>query len=446
MFTTVQYSMSPQVNVRNRRQRSYHGDYKKDLHRPQHKTCAYHRLQVLLTTDIYFHIAKINKQFRRACARCCRTLLNQLSSPCTRKGQVQVYLNTITPHCLNATRQHPQRNKMSSQEEDPLHEEARQKAQAIEEYVKGRLNVINSLCIALPRYKARPTDTIVTTFPKAGTTLMQQMVYQIVVATGGAPVDDPDGVNFIDISCRVPWINVLPNDSFLPKGPQESSPRVFKSHSPITVFDIETHRHVVVIRDPVCYPGSYLNFLFEIFANNLLHSASELAREFLFHGWVEKMLKRSETVTDLRSQARQSKFEENMGTWFEYNKGWLDAMHHKNVLILFYEDVVSDPSTACKRIARFLERSLSDQALSKVVSRCTREYMSTGDRFKSIWDGKVCGVEPFAEKVKPFDRDGFSQFAWKPKQLEALKREMRGAFGVETYAELKAAVGAKLDQ
>lgn len=98
-----------------------------------------------------------------------------------------------------------------------------------------------------------------------------------------------------------------------------------------------------------------------------------------------------------------------MSTWFQYNKGWLVSKHHKNDLIQFYEDAVSDSSTACKHIARFIGNFLIYQALSKVVSRFTREYMLIGDLFKSIWDSTVLVIEPFAKKFKPIGLDRFSQ-------------------------------------
>ena len=77
----------------------------------------------------------------------------------------------------------------------------------------------------LAHFNARPTDVLITTAPKAGTTWMQQILHQL--KTGGDP-------GFADIDQVVPWLE-LPRRGMswrelLDKYEQLSDPRIFKTH------------------------------------------------------------------------------------------------------------------------------------------------------------------------------------------------------------------------
>eukprot|EP00171_Calliarthron_tuberculosum_P015273 IDg15273t1 len=46
--------------------------------------------------------------------------------------------------------------------------------------------------MGLQNHKPQPGDVTIVTFPKSGTTMLQNIVYQLVVEAGGAPASDPD--------------------------------------------------------------------------------------------------------------------------------------------------------------------------------------------------------------------------------------------------------------
>lgn len=107
----------------------------------------------------------------------------------------------------------------------------------------------------------RPSDVIVTSFPKSGTTLMQQMAYQIAVATGGAPACDPTGTSFTDFNRVSPWIEFMPEVGVQPC---ESHPRIFKTHVPLASYPRPlVAKHIVIMRNPLAFPASVLDFLFD---------------------------------------------------------------------------------------------------------------------------------------------------------------------------------------
>lgn len=111
----------------------------------------------------------------------------------------------------------------------------------------------------LQSYQPEPTDFIVTTYPKAGTTLVQYLSYQVLVQTG--TINERDFTEINEVSPWVDW-HIQMRTPF----PNEP-PRILKSHSPKSIFDEHAkgeplvQNHIVVIRNPLDFPSSWLNFL-----------------------------------------------------------------------------------------------------------------------------------------------------------------------------------------
>ncbi|CDF38057.1 Glycolipid sulfotransferase [Chondrus crispus] len=304
----------------------------------------------------------------------------------------------------------------------------------------------------LDLYDPSPTDVIVTTFPKAGTTLTQQLCYQVLVATGGAPPQDPFGTKFADICEVAPWLDFMPQ---MGVPPVLSSPRVFKTHATANNFDIRRQKHVVVLRDPLKFPGSWLDFTFENYRLDGHSICEESVKRDVFDETVERDLLGLLPSTLLSSGAfgsseanavystRNNPNKGPMGPWFKHTKDWVDLMEHRNVLILFYENIVKDCATAAESVAAFMGRTLTEDGLNTVVKRCSREYMCADNRFKSILDAKVFGTAETASKVRPAVREGFTGMKIKEKYLVEYRRQMKATFGIESYDELKRAVGSK---
>eukprot|EP00931_Biecheleriopsis_adriatica_P073964 TRINITY_DN48159_c0_g1_i1.p1 TRINITY_DN48159_c0_g1~~TRINITY_DN48159_c0_g1_i1.p1 ORF type:complete len:388 (-),score=51.57 TRINITY_DN48159_c0_g1_i1:81-1244(-) len=107
------------------------------------------------------------------------------------------------------------------------------------------------VCDVYRRFQPLPEDVIITTIPKTGTTLLQQVTQQL--RTGG-------DMNFIDIYDVQPWIHMHPAY----RGPaenveQRAKPRVFKNHNRLSEF--MGGKHIVVLRDPVDILASWHSFL-----------------------------------------------------------------------------------------------------------------------------------------------------------------------------------------
>jgi len=298
----------------------------------------------------------------------------------------------------------------------------------------------------LDLYEPRDTDVVVTTFPKSGTTLTTQLTYQTVIATGGAGERDPDGLTFDDICEVAPWVDFGPDLGFVD---YECNPRVYKSHVTPTLFKDTKQKHVVVIRNPIAYPASALDFLFEEWAEEKVDDVEIL--EKIYHEFLAvRLLGLGEGFgfpfdkEDIAHKDEKKEGDDKLpvGPWFLHAKGWMEGMR-KNTLFMFYEDIVADMGGSAKRIAKFIGRELDEAGEKQVVARCDRTYMSNDPKFKCTLENKALGFGANAWKAKPKTDGGFKRFKPVPEEMEQLKLRFKQEFGVDTYDEFKELVYAK---
>lgn len=288
----------------------------------------------------------------------------------------------------------------------------------------------------LDSYDPRPTDVVVTTFPKSGTTLTQQLTYQVVVATGGAPADDPEGLNFSDICEAAPYVDYGPDHGFHAR---DSSPRVFKSHSPPSMFKTSIQKHVVVFRNIASYPASCLDFLYDALAGEPV--SDNRVKEAAFHKFINVRLLGNPLggkggggfgfpyEKDVTVEQDDSKLP--VGPWFLHAKAWVNALR-PGVLVLFYEDIVKDMAGAAKKVAKFIGKDIDQAGIDHVLKRCDRDYMANDEKFMCKLEAECLGFYN-TWKAKPATRDGFKQFKIKDEDLDGVNKRFQQEFGVDDY-------------
>ncbi|XP_045362154.1 sulfotransferase 1B1 isoform X1 [Camelus bactrianus] len=63
------------------------------------------------------------------------------------------------------------------------------------------------------------------------------------------------------------------------------------------------------------------------------------------------------------------------GSWFNHVKSWWKKKEEHPILFLHYEDMKENPKQEIKKIARFLEKNLSDEMLDKIIHHTSFEMM-----------------------------------------------------------------------
>ncbi|KAI0558855.1 Glycolipid sulfotransferase [Gracilaria domingensis] len=294
-------------------------------------------------------------------------------------------------------------------------------------YAFNRMRANFPIATGLQSYKPRPTDVIIATNPKAGTTLLQHMLYQIVVAAGGAPDFDPDGTQFDEINDVAPFVDYGPQTGTLSC---ESSPRLFKTHSVASMFDLTVGRFVFCARDPNRFVGSLLDFLFDFATGGTVIDAA--VHERVFHLYVRHELLGLPVLPDeniFRYAPR------NYPHWLQMLSSWTQTPRD-NVLVLFYEDVVEDLPRATRKLAAFVGAVLSEEDVTRVAARCTREAMLGDKRFDCRSVGRVMGLEG-AKTVLPADRNGFNRFSLDEDEKTLLADRLEEYVGFRSYAAWK---------
>lgn len=205
----------------------------------------------------------------------------------------------------------------------------------------------------LAHFQALETDVLITTAPKAGTTWMQQILYQM--RSGG----DTD---FDNIDTVVPWLElprkdkswrqVLDDYDSLPR------PRLFKTHCTAEQTPgIGTASIILTVRDPRDCCVSFYHHLM-----NMTDSARDMAghqRPASFTAHVDNWLESA--------------------AWFRNVKSWWPYRDHEKVLLLRYKDLKRDLGEVVDQIAAFLDWELNPEQKANVLKYSSFDWMKAHD-------------------------------------------------------------------
>ncbi|XP_072179264.1 sulfotransferase 1C2-like [Diadema setosum] len=204
---------------------------------------------------------------------------------------------------------------------------------------------------ALENLDVRPDDIFVVTFPKAGTTWMQQIM--LLVRHEG-DVTKLAGKHLIK---TVPFIDIIDvfNHTDYDKAPSIAvmaskmpSPRMMKSHCLLSWLpkDIRTDdpkaKVIYLARNPKDTAVSLFHFCQFIETLPPYKSWEVFFEEFIADRAV-------------------------LGSWFDNVLPWWERRNHPNVLFLKYEDMKKDHRGTVERVAQFMGKSLTDDVIDRIV-------------------------------------------------------------------------------
>lgn len=205
----------------------------------------------------------------------------------------------------------------------------------------------------LAHFQALESDVLITTAPKAGTTWMQQILYQM--RSGG----DTD---FDNIDTVVPWLErprkgkswrqVLDDYDTLPR------PRLFKTHCTAEQTPgIGTASIILTVRDP-----------------------RECCVSFYHH-----LMNMTDSAHDMTGHQRPASFAAHVDNWLEFAawfrnvKSWWPYRDHEKVLLLRYKDLKRDLGACVDQIATFLGWVLTPEQKAKVLKYSSFDWMKAHD-------------------------------------------------------------------
>ncbi len=210
----------------------------------------------------------------------------------------------------------------------------------------------------------RDGDVVVATYPKVGTTWMQQIVLQLIHR--GAPGFDGPWVS--------PWLDmrIVPRQGVMDLYAAQTQRRCIKTHLPLDalVFDPRA-RYIVVGRDARDMVWSAYNHQDAYDDEILAHFNGPPGRPGALV---------SRPGRDIRDYYLHFlEHDELPGFGFEpfwpHVLGWWNARRLPNVLLVHYDLLKSDLTGRVRRIAAFLAIDIDEAAFPAIVEHCDFGYM-----------------------------------------------------------------------
>jgi len=243
-------------------------------------------------------------------------------------------------------------------------------------------------------FKPKEGDVWVATYPKCGTTFMEQIIL-LLQHNGDASKTSPATQNnySAERGAGKVWVEQRVRLNPDPKRNQMSfeelgalpAPRVLKTHAPWNLF---------LAREPCSstslmhQPGPILPETKVVYVSRAAkdacvsayyHAANPHRQGWPFDAWVKDWA--------------GGLFEH--GTWFAHVAGWRAqwAANPKQLLWVRYEDLKADPEKEVRRVAAFLEIELSEELLAKVIEHsgfAAMKKKAQGSRMENFYrQGKV---------------------------------------------------------
>ncbi|KAG7492242.1 hypothetical protein MATL_G00011760 [Megalops atlanticus] len=223
-----------------------------------------------------------------------------------------------------------------------------------------------------------PSDLLIATYPKAGTTWTQEIV-DLLLHNG-----DAEACKRAPTVVRIPFLEIYsppPIPSGLDLLNAMSPPRVIKTHLPIQLvpegFWENKCKVIYVARNAKDNMVSYYHF------DRMNMTQPEPGP---WEGYIHKFMKG----------------ELGWGSWYDHVKGYWEERERRNILYLFYEDMKENPRREVERIMRYLDLSLSDDVIERIVELTSFKVMKDNPMANYTFIPKPV----FDHSISPFMRKG----------------------------------------
>uniref|UniRef100_A0A3P9QGS8 Sulfotransferase n=1 Tax=Poecilia reticulata TaxID=8081 RepID=A0A3P9QGS8_POERE len=239
----------------------------------------------------------------------------------------------------------------------------------------GHLHTQDSFQHAL-KFPFQDTDVLIVSYPKSGTTWMQEIV--TLISSRGDPHLSQSSPNWT----RAPWLEQYYCADLLKSS--TSTPRVLTTHLPHDLLGPALQeskaRIIYVSRNPKDVLVSFYhfhkmaNFLpdagsFPEFLHQFLEGTCKLTF-FCFYNIFIVFLK-----FGFPPPAPHLFCSVHFGSWFDHIKGWTSQAAALNLLHVTYEEMSKDLHGTINRVSSFLQRPLLEHELNNCVTHCSFSCM-----------------------------------------------------------------------
>ncbi|XP_072477582.1 sulfotransferase 1C4-like [Notamacropus eugenii] len=223
-------------------------------------------------------------------------------------------------------------------------------------------------------FQAKPDDLLISSYPKSGTTWVQEIVDMI--QNDG----DVEKTRRASIYLRNPFLErIKPSYVGVDLANEMPSPRVLKTHLPVQLlppsFWQEKCKIIYVARNAKDSIVSFFHF--------------------------QRM---NETLPDPGSWEEYfEKFLEGKGlwgSWYDHVKGWWKAKDSYPILYLFYEDIKKNPRHEIEKVMEFLGKKVDDKIVDKIIYYTSFDVMKKNSMSNYTFDATM------NQSVSPFMRKG----------------------------------------
>lgn len=221
-------------------------------------------------------------------------------------------------------------------------------------------------------YRPRPADIVVTTYPKCGTTWMQQVVNLLIFQT-------PEVRPLDRIS---PWIDrrvPAPIEDVIASVEAQGHRRALKSHLPFDGLPLyDEVRYIHVGRDGRDAVMSFHNhgtgFKEQVLA---ALDAAGLADETIARPYPRIPADPAEYFAKwLRTGAISGQSDGyQFMSYFDFEKTYWRERHRPNILLVHYNDMKADLEGEMRRVAAFLDIAISEEILPSLLRAASFESM-----------------------------------------------------------------------
>lgn len=216
-------------------------------------------------------------------------------------------------------------------------------------------------------HDAEPNDVFIVSYPKAGTTVLQMLLYQML--SGG-------DMRFRHIDAVVPWF-----DAHILRGGSGTATnlgrhRVFKTHRPFSMLPSGA-TYIYVVREPKDSCASYYYHYRTVLGSSVF--VERFADDFL-NGRV------------------------TCGSWFDHFKACCTVPRSGRTLVLSYNDLCGSLPVVVDKVSTFLGVQLNTADRDRVIERCGLAFMrANNEKFDPRWAFGPPAATPFIRKGVPGD-------------------------------------------